>query len=113
MPQSPIHSQTHPDAAARATPRSGGEPVQARPGGATQRTPVPGSNGRMNERDNQRILRIALVVIVLAFAGVLLLNAFWQPGARISNAPQTATPPAATSAQPGTGTPAPEPATSR
>jgi len=51
-----------------------------RQGGATQRTPQPGSNGRMNERDNQRLLRIALAVVVLAFLGVLTFNAFWLPG---------------------------------
>ncbi|MDA7415431.1 hypothetical protein PGB34_03555 [Xenophilus arseniciresistens] len=105
MPQSP---STHPDPQAHAHPRTR-EPEAARAGGATQRTPAPGTNGRMTERDNQRILRIALVVVVLAFAGVLMLNAFWQPGARIghSAAPQQAAPPAAASAQPGSGTPAP------
>lgn len=76
-----------------------------RQGGATQRTPQPGSNGRMNERDNQRLLRIALVAVVLAFLGVLAFNAFWLPGTGSTTDAPVPTE-AAPHTVPGTSTPA-------
>lgn len=79
---------------------------QDRRGGATQRTPVPGSNGRMNERDNQRILRIALAVVIVVLIGVLAVNAFWLPGTGSSTDAPVPTAPAANSTSPSGAPPA-------
>lgn len=76
-----------------------------RQGGATQRTPQPGSNGRMNERDNQRILRIALVGVIVVLLGVVAFNAFWLPGSG-STADAPVPTEAAPNTVPGTNSPA-------
>ncbi|WP_225781305.1 hypothetical protein [Xenophilus sp. Marseille-Q4582] len=78
-----------------ASPRAQ-ETRQDRPerrGGATQLTPEPGTNGRMNERDNRRILRIAVVLVIALLAGVLAFNAFYLPrGGSTTDAPVQTSP---------------------
>ena len=78
---------------------------QDRRGGATQMTPEPGTNGRTNDRDNHRILRIALAVVLVAFLGVLAFNAFWLPGTGSSTETPTVTE-TVPNTVPGTNTPA-------
>lgn len=48
-----------------------------RRGGATQLTPRPGTNGRTNDRDNRRILRILVIAAVVLLVGWLIFNGFW------------------------------------
>lgn len=48
-----------------------------RRGGATQRTPEPGTNGKMNERDNRRIFVVLIVLLAAVVTGLLIFNGVW------------------------------------
>lgn len=86
-------------------PRHAHPQGQSRRGGATQLTPEPGTNGRTNDRDNHRALRIALALVIVVFLGVLAFNIFWLPGSGSDSQAPTATE-AAPNTVPGTNTPA-------